>query len=112
MQTLQCGLASELQLTCRDALASASGECPLPNYESCAEAADCGACMTVAGCAWCASASTCMAASATFAAGCRGTVFDAPCPASFTPANAVVGDLTVSPDPVLGGGTLRVIGAC
>lgn len=110
LQTLQCGPASELALSCRDALAAASGECPLPSADLCTDQADCGSCMAVAGCAWCASAASCMPASATFSSGCRGTVFDLPCPAVFTPRNDVVGDLTVQPDPVLGGGALRVTG--
>lgn len=110
LQTLQCGPAAELALSCRDALAAASGECPLPSADLCTDQADCGSCMAVAGCAWCASAASCMPASATFSAGCRGTVFDLPCPAIFTPRNDVVGDLTVQPDPVLGGGALRVTG--
>lgn len=42
--------------------------------------------------------------------GCRGTVFDAPCPDSFIGVNRVVGNLIVESDPTFGGGEFQVDG--
>jgi hypothetical protein len=46
----------------------------------------------------------------TFVAGCRGTVYDQPCPSTFVSENRVVGNLYVQPDSVFGGGELFVGG--
>ena len=42
--------------------------------------------------------------------GCRGTVFDAPCPDSFVGVNRVVGNLLVESDPSFGGGEFHLQG--
>ena len=41
---------------------------------------------------------------------CRGTVFDPPCPSSFTREDRVVGNLAIDADPMFGGGHLLAAG--
>ena len=63
-------------------------------------------------CAYCADQSMCLTVSEIFEVegGCRGTVFDAPCPESFVGVNRVVGNLLVESDPSFGGGEFHLDG--
>ena len=85
-----------------------------PKKPQCDDFADCDRCAAAPECAWCASRSECMVVSEVFSSNsslaCRGTVFDLPCPNSFTAVNRVVGNLVITQDPIFGGGELRVSG--
>jgi Plexin repeat len=87
LQTSECAPIGTLEVSCRDAVAMSSRECPVtPTELACNDHTDCGSCVAAGtGCSWCASQGACMVASQTFSSGCRGTVFDAPCPAVLTP---------------------------
>ncbi len=63
-------------------------------------------------CAYCADPGICLQVSEIFEVegGCRGTVFDAPCPDSFVGVNRVVGNLIVESDPAFGGGEFHLDG--
>jgi hypothetical protein len=83
-------------------------KCPL--LPTCHHHTNCGSCAGVEDCAWCASEKRCLTISEIYSENCRGTVFDLPCPASFVGVNRIVGNLVVEPDPLFGGGHLRVGG--
>lgn len=60
-------------------------EASCPPVPECSTLLSCGECATHENCAWCANSQECMTVEDTFDKDCRGAVFDAPCPASFTP---------------------------
>ena len=82
-----------------------------PKEPVCDDHTDCGGCVSDESCAWCASEQRCLDLSEIFTSDCHGTIFDAPCPASWAPETRVVGDFILEPDALSGGGHLRSSGA-
>lgn len=111
LQTMECAPAADVDATCFELAASSPAQCPA--RPPCAGLGDtCESCVVDASCAWCASQRRCMPTEETFAAGCRGTVYERPCPTAARPTQRLWGDLFVEPDPDFGGGRLVVRGGC
>ena len=83
-----------------------------PSAPQCQMYTDCERCVADDSCAFCADQNLCLTVSEIFEVegGCRGTVFDAPCPDSFIGVNRVVGNLIVESDPTFGGGEFQIDG--
>jgi len=81
-----------------------------PKEPVCEDHRDCGGCVSDESCAWCASEQRCLDLSEIFTSDCHGTIFDAPCPASWVPETRVVGDFILEPDGLFGGGHLQSSG--
>lgn len=92
-----CGFClSTLQCVGGDAEGPRPGGLPCPNWlwkddtscpviPECGTLNSCGECATHEMCAWCGNDDKCMTVEETFYKDCRGVVFDAPCPSTFTP---------------------------
>ena len=87
-----------------------SSESDCPAIPRCEDYNECTSCAETDDCAWCASEQRCMTVSDAFTMDCRGTVFDPPCPSSFTREDRVVGNLAIDADPMFGGGHLLAAG--
>jgi hypothetical protein len=85
--TMQCLAGTSMgpsAIPCPDWIIDAT-ECPIDPH--CEKLVDCTTCVTSDACAWCASSTTCMTIEETYDSGCRGTVFDPPCPATYVADN-------------------------
>jgi hypothetical protein len=108
LSSLSC-ISSDSDQPCPDPV---PGSNTCPSLPQCNVHTSCESCVADDACAYCADPGICLTVSDSFqvVGGCRGQVFDAPCPDSFVGVNRVIGNLIVESDPAFGGGELHLDG--